>query len=279
MNKLVLNNAKKHCNENIYKLGSDFYYSCIFLNENEKSAVASILSFYKKVSSIPDNNKDKDINLVKINWWKKEINNMYGGKPSHPISISLKFAVDNFAIEKKIFLNIIKGVYLNLQKKNYENFSDLKKFFYYSYISVSFAIMKVIKVEKKSYIAFYKNISISMQIINIIKNLGRDIRKKKLYLPKSFVNPYKIDLNKLLDLKNSKNLSIILRKLGFYANYYYKKAMPNIKKTEKKNRSILIISDIYMSLLKIIQDDSFNVLNQKISITPIKKFFILYKYK
>ena len=39
------------------------------------------------------------------------------------------------------------------------------------------------------------------------------------------------------------------------------------------------MTEIYHSILYQIEKDSFDILNQQITITPIKKFYILYKYK
>ena len=142
MKKLIIENAQNYCNNNIFKLGSDIYYSCLFLDKEKKDAISSIILFYKKISNIVNNNKDKDLNLIKLNWWKKEITNLFLDKPSHPISIALKIAIKKFNIEKKLLLNIIKGVYSNLNKKYYNSMSELNKFFYYSYSSVIFSILK-----------------------------------------------------------------------------------------------------------------------------------------
>ena len=116
MNKKILENAQKYCNDEIFKEGSNFYYSFLHLEKREKDAISSTLSFYKKVYGISNNSKDKDLNLIKLNWWKKEISNTYNDKPSHPISIAMKCAIQNFGIEKKLFMNIIKGVHLELNK-------------------------------------------------------------------------------------------------------------------------------------------------------------------
>jgi len=184
MSQLTTENARIYCNNNILKLGTNIYYSLLPLKQQEKDAIAAILSFYKKIFDISNNDKDKDLNLIKLNWWKKEINNTYIAKASHPISIALTTSIKKYALEKKFFLNIIKGIQLNLNKKIYISVSEIRKFIYYTYTSISFILLKIFKCEKKIYVKYAKNISLSVHIIQIIKNIGFDIRKKKLYQKK-----------------------------------------------------------------------------------------------
>lgn len=279
MNRKIFENAQNYCNKNVFKLGTSKYYSFITLNQNKKDAIASIISFYEKIFDISKHNKNKDISLVKINWWKKEINNIYEKKPSHPISIALLNIIKKYKIEKKFFFNIIKGSQLNLNNKQYKSLADLKRLFYYSYISIAFLILRILECTEKNYIYFANYISISIHLIKIIKNLGKDLRLKKLYVPREYIEKIDQNLYKNKNQRDLKQLLNVLKLITKYVQKFYKIGINKINTREKKIKSIMILSSIYMDNLKQIENENFDILNQEISITPIKKIFILYKYK
>ena len=279
INNISIENSNSYCKKEVFKIGSDAYYSFLSSSNNEKNAIAASISFFRKVSSILDNNKNIDLNYIKLNWWKKEVNNIYLNKPSHPISIALNQSIKNYNIEKKLFLNIIQSVHMNINRKVFYSICDLNKYFYYSHLSLNLIILKIINSHLKESTIFVKYISFAIQLINTINNLGLDIRNKKLYLPEEYIKLYNINLDELYDLKQTENLKYLLESLSNQAKLYYYKAIKLVNEKNKKQiRPFLIMLDIKISMLNEIEKNNFKVINQKISITPIKKIFIAYRY-
>ncbi|MGZ5817985.1 MAG: squalene/phytoene synthase family protein, partial [Burkholderiaceae bacterium] len=113
---------------------------------------------------------------------------------------------------------------------------------------------------------------------NIIRDVGEDARKGRIYLPVNELQQFKVTAADLLNAKHSENFEKLMQFQIQRAQTVYDEAFALLPKEDRRaQRPGLIMAAIYHALLVEIEHDGFHVLNQRISLTPIRKLWLAWK--
>jgi phytoene synthase len=272
----------KYCHDKVAISGSNFYYSFLFLPPKQREAITAIYAFCREVDDIVDECRDATIAGQKIVWWSSEIDRVFNGTPQHPISIELASAVGNFGLPRIWFDEILQGMAMNLRYHGYQSFEDLNLYCHCVSSTVSMLTATIFGYSNPNTLDYAKKLGMAIQLINIIQNIGEDARSGRIYIPEQELAAFGITPDELLSLqvRTPKQLTTLLTKLAFAAREYYTAALHALTPEDRPlQRSGIIMAAIYFSILKEIERNQFMVLNQKITITPLRKLWIAWRTK
>ena len=119
----------------------------------------------------------------------------------------------------------------------------------------------------------------AFQLTNIIRDVGEDARRGRIYLPMDELQQFDVPA---ADILNAQLLATISRALMEFqverAEKYYAQAMAQLPAVDRRSqRPGLIMAAIYRTLLDEIRRDGFQVLHQRIALTPLRKLWIAWK--
>lgn len=275
-----MKNAKSYCQDKAAASGSSFYYSFMFLPPEQRAAITAIYAFCREVDDIVDECKDKTIAQQKLLWWSTEIDRVFLGKPQHPVGIALAEAVTRFKLQKLWFDEIIQGMAMDLKYQGYQTFDDLKLYCHCVASTVGMLAASVFGYKNPSTMDYAKKLGIAFQIVNIIRDIGEDARRGRIYIPEEDLKTFGISPEEILAVKISQpdRFKALLAKLTLLARSYYTSALESLAPEDRASqRSGLIMANIYFSILSEIERANFNVLNQKIGITPLRKLWLAWR--
>lgn len=281
-----MNKAHQYCKKKTAESKSSFYYSFLFLPPLKQKAMRAIYAFCREVDDIVDESKDPHVAEIKLKWWIDEVNRIYKGNPIHPVGCAIKDLLPIFNFKKHIFLEIIEGMFMDLSHKGYETFSDLKLYCYKVASTVGLLSLNIFGYTNKKTVLYAKYLGVAFQLVNIIRDVGEDAKRGRIYIPKDELKRFKVSEKDLLENKNKfKNDNLAnenFKKLMDYqaarAQNFYKKALSLLSIEDRPNQKCaLIMSEIYFELLNKIIKSNYNVLNKRISLNPIKKICLAYK--
>jgi len=114
-----------------------------------------------------------------------------------------------------------------------------------------------------------------MQLTNIIRDVGDDARRGRIYLPMSELKQFDVKASELLERRYSDRFTALMRFQAERAHRSYDDALARLGEFDRKaQKPGLMMANIYQSLLREIEADDFQVLHQRISLTPIRKLWI-----
>lgn len=281
----AINIVNESAQQIVKKSKTNFLYSTIFLDHEKQDALKVIYSFCRHSDDIVDDEHFDIITKKKqLEEWKNEFLLSQNSSSRIKILNDLKYVIDRFGISPDIFLDLLKGMEMDLEKTRYRTFEDLKQYCYYVASTVGLMTIEVFGYKDKAIKDFAINLGIALQLTNILRDVKKDSLKGRIYLPLDDLYKYNYSEHELLESVYNDKFAELMKYECEIAESYYKKADSYLVKSEKgRMMSARIMEHIYFRLLKKIEKNKYNVFEKRIRVSNLKKLFLAYsiclKYK
>lgn len=269
---------EEYCQQKAAASGSSFYYSFLFLPPEKRRAITALYAFCREVDDVVDECSDAQIASAKLAWWRTEVANLYAGKPQHPVMLALRPHVASFAITGGRLNEIIDGMEMDLSQNRYLDWAGLERYCYRVASVVGIIAAGIFGYRDTRTLEYAKELGIAFQLTNIIRDVGEDARKNRIYLPMEDLKSFGVPAADILSAKESAQFASLMGFEARRAKSYYESALQALPRADRRaQRPGLIMARIYRSLLEEIERDGFHVLTQRTSLTPLRKFWIAWK--
>jgi phytoene synthase len=265
----------QYCQDRTAKSGSSFYYSFLFLPPARRRAITALYAFCREVDDVADECGDPAVARAKLAWWRDEIDRVFGGTPQHPVGRALTPVVRDWDLPAEQFHEIIDGMEMDLTQNRYRDFKELRLYCYrvagvVGQLSASIFGYRDHRTQK-----FAHDLGLAFQLTNIIRDLGEDARRHRIYLPLDELERFGVPEADILHGRETENLDRLMTFQIDRALAFYRQALDELPAIDRKNqRPGLVMAAIYQALLKEIQNDGCRVLKRRIALTPLRKLWI-----
>jgi len=269
---------KQYCQEKAAKSGSSFYYSFMFLPKQKREAITALYAFCREVDDVVDECTELKVAQVKLAWWKDEIRNLYQNKPIHPVTKALEPVIKQYQLSEEHFLEIIDGMEMDLNFNRYEDFKQLQLYCYRVASVVGILSAQIFGFKNRKTLKFAHDLGMAFQLTNIIRDVGEDARRNRIYIPLDELARFNITEEDILRSRESEAVKKLLENQIERAETYYDKALHELPAEDKKSQRVgLIMTAIYRTLLREIKaDGAEKVLNARISLGTLRKLWIAF---
>ncbi len=268
----------QYCQEKAAKSGSSFYYSFLFLPPVQRQAIIALYAFCREVDDVVDECTDPSLADTKLKWWRSEIDNLFAGKPEHPVTQALQESIKHFNLPQEHFIEIIDGMEMDLTQFTYANFKELSLYCYRVASVVGLMAAEIFGYEDRHTLKYAHNLGMALQLTNILRDVAEDSTRGRIYLPQDELQRFNVSQDDILNFKMSDNAQQLMAFQAQRAKEFYEKAFDELPECDRySQRSGIIMAAIYRATLDEIEHDNFNVLTQRVSLTPIRKLWIAWK--
>ncbi|MEN3111487.1 presqualene diphosphate synthase HpnD [Uliginosibacterium paludis] len=267
-----------YCEQKAAASGSSFYYSFRFLTPERRRAITALYAFCREVDDVVDETLDPDVAARQLDWWRGEVGKIYAGTPEHPVGRALKDVVQQFRLPQEQMLEIIDGMQMDLEQARYADFKALQLYCYRVASVVGLLAAEIFGYTNRQTLKYAHDLGIAFQLTNIIRDVGEDARRGRIYLPVSELEQFNVPARDILEARDSENFQRLMAFQIERAQKYYDQAMALLPKEDRKSqRAGLIMAAIYRETLREIQADGCKVLSQRLSLTPLRKLWLAVK--
>jgi phytoene synthase len=268
----------QYCQEKAAKSGSSFYYSFLFLPQEKRRAIIALYAFCREVDDIVDECSDSFVAKAKLDWWRSEIGKVYSGKPEHPVGLALQSVVTDYGLPIELFSEIMDGMEMDLAEARYPDFKSLQLYCYRVASAVGLLSAEIFGFEDRKTLTYAHDLGIALQLTNIIRDVGEDARRNRIYLPMDEMASHGVTASSILNGQASEHFEQLIAFQINRARSYYSNALSSLpEKDRKSQRPGLVMAAIYSALLDEIAKDPASVLRCRTSLTPIRKIWIAWK--
>jgi phytoene synthase len=269
----------EYCQQKAAASGSSFYYSFLFLPKPKRQAITALYAFCREVDDVADECTDINIARTKLAWWRTEIGNLYAGNPQHPVTQALEEAVHTYNLDEEHFLEIIDGMEMDLDQNRYRDFKELQLYCYRVASVVGLLSASIFGYSDRHTLKYAHDLGLAFQLTNIIRDVGEDARRGRIYLPMDELAQHGVSEHDILHGRETDNVRRLLEFQIDRAQDYYRRAFEALPEADRRDqRTGLIMAAIYRSLLDEIRNGGCEkVLNQRISLTPLRKLWLAWK--
>ena len=261
------------------KSGSSFYYAFLFLPPDKRAAITAFYAFCREVDDVVDEVRDPSVAATKLAWWRKEVAQAFAGHPSHPVMQALMPVAEPFGIEARQLNAVIDGCEMDLTQSRYLDFVSLERYCHLVAGVVGEVAAAIFGRRHDATTAYAHRLGLAMQLTNIIRDVGDDARRGRIYLPVAELQQFDVKAHELLRREApwgySERFTALMRFQAERAHRLYDEAMALLPAEDRRaQRPGLMMANIYRTLLREIEAEGFQVLHQRIALTPIRKLWI-----
>lgn len=270
-----------YCQDRAARSGSSFYYAFRFLPERRRRAITAFYAFCREVDDVVDAVSDPTVARTKLSYWRREVDALYLGTAQHPVMQALRPHVAPMLLPQAAFHTVIDGMQQDLEKTRYLNFTELSAYCYKAagvVGEVSSRIFGMASPNNPKTLEYARALGEALQLTNIIRDVGEDARRGRIYLPQDELDRFAVSSNTLLrgtaDAKFSELMAFQYhRAVGAYDRAHA--ALPT--EDRRSQRAGLAMGAIYRTLLEEIRRDGYRVLEHRVALTPIRKLWLAWK--
>jgi phytoene synthase len=257
------------------KSGSSFYYAFLFLPPPRRAAITAFYAFCREVDDVVDEVADPGVAATKLAWWRSEVAAAFGGRPTHPVTKALMPHVQTYDIRAEHLLAVIDGCQMDLEQSRYLDFAGLARYCHLVAGVVGEVAASIFGRTQAETVAYAHRLGLAMQLTNIVRDVGDDARRGRIYLPMSELKQFDVKAQEILSRGYSERFAALMKFQAERAHRTYDEAfalLPGADRTAQKPG--LMMANIYRSLLREIEAGGFQVLHQRTSLTPLRKLWI-----
>ena len=269
---------EEYCQDKTAKSGSSFYYSFLFLPKAKRLAITALYAFCREVDDIADAEMDNNIKLVKLEWWRSEIEKLFSGNANHPVSQALVTPIHDFNLDKKYFLDIIDGMEMDLEKVRFANFEELNLYCYRVAGVVGLLSASIFGYKDPQTLEYAKKLGLALQLTNIIRDVYEDSLRNRLYLPLDELEKFGVTEKDIFSRQDTESFHKLMSFHADRAHQCYRDAFDTLPLKDRYDQKTgIIMAAIYENTLNEMEDDKLQVLKHKVVIPTPRKVIIALK--
>lgn len=259
--------------------GSSFYYAFRFLDLERRAAITAFYAFCREVDDVVDEIDDPGVAATKLAWWSSEVGRSFNGQPSHPVMQALAPHIDRFAIRADQLQAVIEGCEMDLRQSRYLDFPGLAQYCHKVAGVVGEVAAGIFGQTEAQTTQYAHRLGLAMQLTNIIRDVGEDARRGRIYLPVDELQRFQVKPQELLQRQApwgySDRFEALMQFQAERAHRLYDEARQLLPANDRRaQRPGLMMAAIYRTLLREIEASRFQVLHQRIALTPLRKVWL-----
>lgn len=259
--------------------GSSFYYAFKFLTPPRRAAITAFYAFCREVDDVVDEVQDPGVAARKLAWWRTEVHASFAGQPSHPAMKALMPHAADYQIRAEHLLAVIEGCEMDLQQSRYLDYPGLQRYCHLVAGVVGEVASGIFGRTEPATVQYAHQLGLALQLTNIIRDVGDDARRGRIYLPVNELQQFGVTAAELLKREAphgySERFTALMQFQAQRAHAAYDAALALLPEADRRaQKPGLMMANIYRALLREVESTGFQVLHQRIQLTPLRKLWI-----
>jgi 15-cis-phytoene synthase len=268
----------EYCRQKTSASHSSFTASFRFLEPERRQAITALYAFCREVDDAVDECSDPGVAAAKLAWWRGEVAALYAGKPTHPVTQALATTLPRFNLPAEHLHEIIDGMEMDLHETRYADFKALHLYCYRVASVVGLLAAEIFGYTDRRTLKYAHDLGLAFQLTNIIRDVGEDARRGRIYLPQDELARFGVSEADILASRHSDHFTTLMEFQAERARQYYDRALGELPTADRKaQRAGLIMAAIYRTVLNEVTRDGFHVLDRRLSLPPARKLWIAVK--
>lgn len=258
--------------------GSSFYYAFLFLPAPRRAAITAFYAFCREVDDVVDEAVDMGVAATKLAWWSQEVNRAFQGNPNHPAMRALLPHAANYGIEERHLQDVIAGCRMDLEQTRYLDYPNLERYCHLVAGVVGEVAARIFGQEAMQTTQYAHTLGQALQLTNIIRDVGEDALRGRIYLPVSELQQFDVKAHEVLKRQYSDRFTALMQFQSRRAHALYDQALQLLPDQDRRSQKPgLMMASIYRTLLREIEAANFQVLHQRVRLTPLRKLWLAWR--
>ena len=262
-----------------------FYMATRFLPNHKQRGIFAIYSLCRYIDDLVDEAEDllekrelteEDIRL-KLESWKQKLRDTYDGKAhDNDILIAFSDVLRQYHIPIEMPFELMEGVCMDLFKNRYETFDELYDYSFKVASIVGLMTSQVFGYDSQEALGYAVDLGIAMQLTNILRDVGEDLLRDRIYLPQEDLARFDVSEEDLFNHRRTENVIELLDFQIRRTRRYYQRSDKGIGLLSSDSRlPVYLARQNYGRILDKIEENNYNIFDKRAYLNATEKISIL----
>jgi phytoene synthase len=246
---------------------SNFTYAFLFLPRREREALYAIYAFCRMTDDLVDE-ADGPAVEDRLAGWRRELEAAVRGEASHPVTRRLGDTIREYRIPPHYFQELVDGMEMDLVKSRYASFAELAEYCHRVAGVVGLMCIEVFGYSRPETREYAERLGTAFQLTNILRDLGTDAARGRLYLPLEELTRFGVSEADILTGRLTPAFRSLMRFEVERARGFYAAAEAVLPVVDRPRMlPARIMSAIYRRLLERIEAEEYDVFSRRIRLS------------
>ena len=273
-----LDKAYEICRKETQQWAKTFYLGTLLLPQEKRKAIWAIYVWCRRTDEIMDSveasTKSQDELSDNLDEWEENTKNVFKGNIKSELDSVLLDTIEKYPQSIQPYLDMIDGQRMDLNKFRYKDFDELKLYCYRVAGTVGLMTQNVMGIDSAYTSAPWSALpdpseaaialGIANQLTNILRDVGEDRQRGRIYLPQVDIEKFNYSEEELLQGKINKQWKSLMNFQLTRAREWFQKSEDGIKWLSSDARWPVWTSlRLYRGILDSIERLDYDVFNNR----------------
>ncbi|XP_022943564.1 phytoene synthase 2, chloroplastic-like [Cucurbita moschata] len=277
-----LEEAYESCRKICAEYAQTFYLGTLLMTKERQRAIWAIYVWCRRTDELVDGPNAAYMNPEVLDRWEERLQDIFEGCPYDVLDAALSHTVSKFPLDMKPFKDMIEGMRMDTRKCRYDTFEELYLYCYYVAGTVGLMSVPVMGIAPDSSLSSQTiytaslHLGIGNQLTNILRDVGEDALRGRVYLPQDELAQFGLCDNDILSMRVTDKWREFMKEQIKRARFYFKQAEKGASQLDKPSRWPVWSSlMLYRKILEAIEENDYNNFTKRAYVGRSKKLLTL----
>lgn len=264
----------------VKRAGTSFFWGMRRLSLKRRRGVFAVYAFCREVDDIADGTLPLGDKIRLLEAWRHEVNEVFEGDVSHPISLSIVQAREEFDLDRQDFIDVIDGMEMDAHPVvRIKDQAELDLYCDRVACAVGRLCVPVFGLARDEGIELSKSLGMALQLTNILRDISEDAARDRVYLPADMLKAAGAQGEGIEDILTAPRLSKVCEELATRAGQYFDDARQIADKANPDAvRPAVMMMEVYYRVYLRLRNRGWNDLNKDVGLSKFGKILIALRY-
>ncbi|HWG41952.1 MAG TPA: presqualene diphosphate synthase HpnD [Gemmataceae bacterium] len=263
------------CERLARRQAGNFYHAFRLLPAAQRRAMCALYAFMRVADDLTDGTEAVAEKRLALANWRWQLDEALSGTYSHPLHPAFHHTIEHYGIPRRYIEDVLDGVGMDLDTDRYETFADLYGYCYRVASAVGLACIHIWGFREERAKDYAEAAGIALQLTNILRDLGEDAERGRVYLPREDLERFGYRAEDLQRGQCDERFRALMRFQVERARSHYESAMPLADLLNPAGRAVfLVMLRTYRGLLEAIAQRDYDVFSSRVRLSRLRKLWL-----
>lgn len=261
-----------YCERLARRQAANFYPAFRILPAPQRRAMCALYAFLRVSDDLADGPGTLAEKQARLSTWRSDFVGALAGDYRHPLHAAFHHAVRRHGIPRSCVSAVLDGVEMDLYQNSYATFAELYRYCYRVASAVGLACIHIWGFADAKAEDYAESAGIAFQLTNILRDLGEDAGRGRVYLPQEDLVKFGYRLEQLYRGERDERFRALMRFQVERARHYYDAARPLSAFLPPPGRAVFqVLIGTYRGLLDAIEARDYDVFSSRVRLSSWRK--------
>lgn len=267
-----------YCEARVAPAGSSLRYSLLSLPLAARQATVALHALQHELAECVTKVTEPAVAQHKLTWWREELGRLDAGRAQHPVTRALSERVSQQALPADTLLQLVEAAAMDLEYGSYPSLAQLLVYCHRSGSSLASLKARVLGQRQSGTAVFAHELGIMLVLARQLLEVRPAARAGRCYIPEDELRHFGVRFQDLQGDETGPRLQELFRFQLERIREYHERALAQLPEADRyAQRSQLVLAQLILALLAEIEHDGLRLLEQRLSLTPLRKFWLAWR--